>query len=66
MRGFSFKESARIGSDAGGSAVSVLYLHQGFLSFLADWAYRDLENIGKFDEWGRPTPAASTIPRPAR
>jgi hypothetical protein len=48
------------GDGAGGFAVPVLYLHHGFLSFLADWAYRVREIIREFDDRGRPTPAAST------
>jgi len=46
--------------DDGGSAVPVLYLHGGFPSFLADWAFRVLENIREFAYRGGPTPAAST------
>jgi hypothetical protein len=40
--------------------VPVLYLDPGFLSFLADHALRVVEIIRKFDDSGRPTPAAST------
>jgi len=49
----------RVPSDGGGSAVPVLYLHHGFLSFLADWAIRILEIIREVNDCGRPTPAAS-------
>ena len=45
----------------GGSAVPVLYLHHGFLSFLADRALRVLEIIREFEDCGGPTPAASKI-----
>ena len=39
--------------------ASCFVLHPGFLSFLADYALRVLEIIRKFDDSGRPTPAAS-------